>query len=370
MKSELLRAPVALVWLTVIGATLSACGGPSDELAVVQDDAAGEVEPGAAAPPAETPEPPPPAESPEPPPQTPPDPPPPTAAPPPDTEVPDDEVPDPGTPPVDPDDDFRIDLVMGDGLTTRQAEALRAAAARWSQVILQGLVDTPVDTQVLEDACGLTAAADRVEIDDLVIVATTQDIDGPGQVLGQAGPCLARSIDGAPLVGIMRFDTADLEALEEAGSLGAVLLHEMGHVLGIGTLWSDASLIANPSLPNSPDADTRFIGPHAAEVSDALIGSGSTVPVENGARRGSSDGHWRESVFGNELMTPFLNSLTGEAPLSELTVASLEDLGFYVTDRSAADPFIVSAANNAALSFVVPPTSPCQLIRPAAYVSP
>ena len=36
----------------------------------------------------------------------------------------------------------------------------------------------------------------------------------------------------------MSFDTADLARMEADGSLTDVILHEMGHVLGFGTLWS------------------------------------------------------------------------------------------------------------------------------------
>ena len=35
----------------------------------------------------------------------------------------------------------------------------------------------------------------------------------------------------------MRFDTADVADLEVDGQLETVILHEMGHVLGIGTVW-------------------------------------------------------------------------------------------------------------------------------------
>ena len=35
----------------------------------------------------------------------------------------------------------------------------------------------------------------------------------------------------------MSFDTDDLSRMEQDGSLIDVIIHEMGHVLGIGTLW-------------------------------------------------------------------------------------------------------------------------------------
>ncbi len=255
---------------------------------------------------------------------------------------------------------------MGPG----RRQALEAARQRWEEVIVAGPPPAIVPVPLLEQACGLTTSGDEIEVDSLLIFARAVTIDGPGQVLGRAGPCLVRSTSGAPVAGVMEFDEADLVSLQASGGLDTVFLHEMGHVLGIGTLWPDAGLLANPSLPDDPGADTRFLGPLAAEVSDQLIGSGQSVPVENGAQPGSSDGHWRESVFGNELMTPFFGG-PGEtsSPLSALTVASLADLGFYDTDPTAADPFSAPAPT----AFLVAPTASavgtCEMIYPSGYLT-
>ena len=60
------------------------------------------------------------------------------------------------------------------------------------------------------------------------------------------------------------------------------------------------------------------------------------VPVENTGGAGTRDSHWRETVFRNELMSGFI-AATGN-PLSKLTVAHLQDLG-YVVDMAAAEPY-------------------------------
>ena len=56
--------------------------------------------------------------------------------------------------------------------------------------------------------------------------------------------------------------------------------------------------------------------------------------TEGGA--GSQDGHWRESVLGDEIMSPFVSGSV--EPLSAITVQSLADLGYSV-DVSQADPY-------------------------------
>jgi hypothetical protein len=71
--------------------------------------------------------------------------------------------------------------------------------------------------------------------------------------------------------------------------------------------------------------------------------TGAKVPVENDDAifdTGSLDSHWRESVFGAELMSPAID--LGFNPLSVVTVESLEDLG-YVVDPSGADPYSLAA---------------------------
>jgi hypothetical protein len=70
--------------------------------------------------------------------------------------------------------------------------------------------------------------------------------------------------------------------------------------------------------------------------------SGTPVPVHNADGPGSRDSHWRESILGRELMTPRLNSGLAN-PLSRLTAASLQDMG-YVVNLAGADMYSITAA--------------------------
>ncbi len=80
----------------------------------------------------------------------------------------------------------------------------------------------------------------------------------------------------------------------------------------------------------------RDTGPESAF--EGLAGCGASfVPVANRGGPGTRDGHWRESIFGNELMTGFVGP-GRDLPLSTVTIASLADLGYQV-DLNAADPY-------------------------------
>lgn len=235
--------------------------------------------------------------------------------------------------------DIEIRYNPGSNPTAAQQAAYDAAEAKWEAIIAGDLPDVAVNRPA--GTCSSTTAINET-IDDLVIWVTLETIDGAGGVLGTAGPCLVRNGSLLPLAGSMRFDIADLATLEANNLLDEVILHEMGHVLGIGTLWPTLNLLADPAAQGG--TDPHFVGSGAIAAFDAVGGAGYTgarVPVEAGGGAGTQDGHWRESVFDRELMTGWIDS--GSNPLSIVTVASLGDLG-YAVDSGGADGYGLPAA--------------------------
>lgn len=223
-----------------------------------------------------------------------------------------------------------------------QKAAFDSAAAHWSRTVIGDL--DPVTFTPADDFSFCGGQALNETIDDLVIFAKIDKIDGPGKILGQAGPCYLRDDNLLTAAGFMQFDVEDVLDLETTGRFKAVVLHEMGHVLGIGSLWDLQGLLTGRGT-----GDPYFTGPSgrmafAAAAAPGGFG-GNAVPVENSGGPGTRDAHWREPVLTNELMTGFLNS--GVNPLSAVTVASLRDQG-YVVDDSGADPYTLFAALRAA----------------------
>ncbi|MFF3378462.1 leishmanolysin-related zinc metalloendopeptidase [Streptomyces sp. NPDC002680] len=238
---------------------------------------------------------------------------------------------------------FTIEVRFLGGLTANQQDAFAAAADRWARVIV-GDLDTAV---VGEDV-----------IDDLLIEAEGVTIDGPHGILGMAGPTDFRDESarfGAflPAKGVMRFDSDDLAAMEADGTLVDVITHEMGHVLGVGTLWTTFGLLVGAGTPNP-----TFEGALAKAEFAELVGEAGpvSVPVANFGGPGTQDSHWREAVFVHELMSPFISGTSN--PLSRMTAASLGDLGYQV-DLEGAEPYtlpdLLQIAREGAL---VPHTAP------------
>ena len=253
-----------------------------------------------------------------------------------------------GTQPSDPVDvmvetDFEIELVFINNGTPSQDSAFTSAADRWMDLLDGGLEDVDFSSNpVTADLCLQGQPAISSTINDLRIYIDIKPIDGPLGTLGQAGPCQIRISSQLPVIGFLQLDSDDIVRLEQDGDLKDVILHEMGHALGIGTLWSNFdTLLVNPSIPSNAGADTHFAGEAAIAAFNAAGGTaytgGASVPVENQAQEGASDAHWRESVLRLELMTPELRPGANN-PLSAITVGSLADLGYSV-DGSGADQF-------------------------------
>ena len=222
------------------------------------------------------------------------------------------------------------------------ATVIQNAVRRWERIIgengaTRGLVITSSQWQ-----CRNIVPPFGAYIDDLLIYVYLEHLDGPA---GRGGPCFLRSaradgIPGLPFMGTMWFDPKHLSA----DSLHFTALHEIGHVLGFGTLWDHFGYLQDPAAAASRPPDTHFDGALARAAFNLAGGAsyrGAKVPVENDSARyrGAEDVHWRESVFGDELMTGGVRGNRGTfEPLSSVTVASLADLG-YAVNYAAADAF-------------------------------
>lgn len=248
---------------------------------------------------------------------------------------------------------FTIQVVFFDDdlMTLDQRRAFSGAARRWAEVIESDFA--PVEMSLSENQCGPSPAFSGV-VDDLVVFASIDEIDGNGGTVALAGPCYDPSNPTPPPFGYMQFDRDDLDLLTASTSLETVVLHEMGHVLGIGTLWNvvdQADVAIDPKVAPVPcydEPDPRYTDANAVREWRAISGTTTDVPVEEGINNGTSCGHWNE--FDNqpgdpanetrpdlfdELMTGYLNPTMR---LSRITVGALDDLDYQV-DYDAADDY-------------------------------
>jgi hypothetical protein len=213
-------------------------------------------------------------------------------------------------------------------LSPAEKTTVRDAVAAWENAITGDLPPYFLpDELVGEDAF------DGKGVDDLAIAVEVTDIDGAGGTLAQAGPLTARMSGGdftTSTAGLIQIDQSD----RSNSRLETIVEHEIGHVLGIGTLWDAATSGENSVAPVHEGSSTTSAY-EALSGSDAFLLEGVPLQLFGGA--GTSLAHWSEENFDNELMTGNLNP-NSENPLSAVSLSALEDIGYEV-DQSAADSY-------------------------------
>jgi len=139
----------------------------------------------------------------------------------------------------------------------------------------------------------------------------------------------------------------------------------MGHVLGFGTIFASVGLIEGAGTD-----DPVFTGSNAIREYAVLRGEPGDlrpVPLANAGGPGTRDGHWREELFANELMTGYLDA--GINPISRLTIAAFADLGYEV-DYAAADPYRLPTQAELQQIEAAPAGHDCVILIPPQTVLP
>ncbi len=222
--------------------------------------------------------------------------------------------------------------------------ALQAAfttAARRVRGLVVGAVPPVRFSNTDLSGCGSWLNGTRLNETVPGVVVYAQVTSLSAGVVGSAGPCYVRepvASDARTVVGVMRFNSSFLQPLSTDGRLLDTVLHEMLHVLGVGTLWETRGFVADTGL-----ATWRYVAPRATEACRAAGGASACaagVPIETEGSDGTRGGHWRSPTLGAELMTGYLLRAGLARPLSNITAQSLQDLG-YVVNSAAVDPFTV-----------------------------
>ena len=145
-----------------------------------------------------------------------------------------------------------------------------------------------------------------------------------------------------------------------------VMLHEIGHVLGIGVYWN---MSGSPLTTYVDGSETKsyYTGTNALreykyyipEISHTIVG----IPVEDNGGSGTQDVHAEEGEEGlassddryingffhpglnTELMTGWMEGYPTSTPLSRISLGFLEDMGFGV-DYSQVDSFSISVSED------------------------
>ncbi|CAN6448010.1 unnamed protein product [Victoria cruziana] len=196
---------------------------------------------------------------------------------------------------------------------------------------------------------------------DLVLLVTTRPTTGNTLAWAVAcerdqwGRAIAGHVNVAP-----RHLTAEAETL-----LSATLIHEVMHVLGFDphafAHFRDerkrrrTQVTAQMMDEKLGRVVTRVVLPHVVMHSRYHYGAFSEnftgLELEDGGGRGTSGSHWEKRLLMNEIMT---GSVDTRSVVSKMTLALLEDSGWYQANYSMADH--LDWGRNQGTEFV---TSPC-----------
>jgi len=200
----------------------------------------------------------------------------------------------------------------------------------------------------------------RSQLNPILITPTIATVDDVNGVLAFAGPdevfrwgstAIPKNGGGADTsgggqtgaiaqTGSITFDVEDVVNLAAGGLLDEVAAHEIGHVLGFGTLFEDNNLLAIHS------GTPQYVGQHALEAYRAETGLtfAEYIALERGGGAGTAGGHWsaeEDIIFTNrdglgtaDLMTGFLSS----APyFTNTTLMAFKDLHFQLASEEGDD---------------------------------
>ncbi len=219
-------------------------------------------------------------------------------------------------------------------------EFLENAGALFSSLIAERK-DRALYPSTYQCAGNYLAGIEQLPVDDQVIFMTIEEVDGPGNELASALPCVFSLQDSLPVMSDVLVDEADLLGGRISGSvLESTIQHEMFHTLGLGAAFGPGRVERYADLVEGADTDSaRFTGSEAVlAYGDAMDGvpypfdRTRIVPLE------SAGDHWHEEIMGNELMTPQL-SMAGEvSPRSAITIRALADMGY--TLKSGWESFV------------------------------
>ena len=204
----------------------------------------------------------------------------------------------------------------------------------WSADLQQVFIDAAeyISSIITGDVADVVLG-DGTIIDDISIDASIEAIDGKGGILGMAGWDEVRSggtDDWLPYDATMIFDERDVGFYNKVlGLFDDIVIHELLHAVGLGTIWDRLGLL-DTTDPDNP----LFLGEEAADAYAVEFGGIGYVPVEEGYGVGTALAHWDEETFGNELMTGIID---GSNYISDMTIASLEDLGYETIWDAASD---------------------------------
>ena len=232
---------------------------------------------------------------------------------------------------------FQIDINFIGNVPPIVQGAAKAAVNKWQQAIIADLPSMVVGGKFIDDflmnvQMGLIGGTKTDGKDGVLANAWPMDPEGTKPAIRSTDP----NGNHTAYMGTTGIDPNDTDF----PGLTAVLIHEMGHALGIGSFWKYQNFFKDfPDLnllEGEKTATPTYVGANAiAQYQSYGKPTAKAVPVQPIVL-----GHWDEDYLGTELMTPYADDRN---QLSRVTLGALADLG-YTVNYGRADHYVLNGA--------------------------
>ena len=232
---------------------------------------------------------------------------------------------------------FQIDINFIGNVPPIVQGAAKAAVNKWQQAIIADLPSMVVGGKFIDDflmnvQMGLIGGTKTDGKDGVLANAWPMDPEGTKPAIRSTDP----NGNHTAYMGTTGIDPNDTDF----PGLTAVLIHEMGHALGIGSFWKYQNFFKDfPDLnllEGEKTATPTYVGANAiAQYQSYGKPTAKAVPVQPYVL-----GHWDEDYLGTELMTPYADDRN---QLSRVTLGALADLG-YTVNYGRADHYVLNGA--------------------------
>jgi len=225
---------------------------------------------------------------------------------------------------------------LGKPLSGSQKTVIQQATQRVATLIRSPFV--PVTLDLPANSCDDGLPKLREKVSHFVLFIKVKDLGD--DLYGDSSPCDLHDDSYLPIYAVMDLNSRGLSDLSDL-DLTDTIIHETLHALGVGTLWEPDERV---SLSGDSD-DKTFIrkngkqvfytGPRAVAAYQKLGGQGKAIPLDPDA------GHWAGEAVCSEILSGDAGEFTDRVnPISPITLAALEDLGYSV-HLTAADRYIL-----------------------------